>query len=168
MKYAPKKVFIKLNNSYIEITNEQHEHLKRTDAQYAKRKFIPLHGYLLETTEEFYEEFYRDKDRDEYLTRRAKNRDISYNDYDTDECSGEDILVDPDEDVCHQVTNKLMKEKLRLVIHLLPEEERILIEEHFYQNIPQTELALKYGKNQSNISRQITKILQKLKFLMEN
>lgn len=36
MKYAPKKVFIKENENYIEITNEEHERRKATDEQYAK------------------------------------------------------------------------------------------------------------------------------------
>lgn len=68
MKYAPKKVFIKENGIYIEITNEEHESRKATDEQYAKRKFLPLHGMLMEVDKEFYDEFYRQKDRDEYLT----------------------------------------------------------------------------------------------------
>ena len=45
--------------------------------------------------------------------------DISYNEYDSEECSGEDMLVDPDEDVATQVTNKIMIEKLRSVLPLL-------------------------------------------------
>lgn len=68
MKYAPKKVFIKDNENYIEITNEEHERCKTTDSTYGKRKFIPLHGMLMEVNEEFYKDFYRQKDRDEYLT----------------------------------------------------------------------------------------------------
>ena len=85
MKYAPKKVFIKENNIYIEITNEEHEARKATDKQYAKRWFIPMHGMLMEVEEDFYKDFYRQKERDDYLSWRAKNKDISYNDYDTEE-----------------------------------------------------------------------------------
>ena len=146
MKYAPKKVFIKENGNYIEITNEEHELRKETDDTYRKRKFLPLHGMLMEVDEEFYDDFYRQKDRDEYLTWRTKNKDVSYNDYDTEECSGEEMLVDPDEDVATQVTDKLMLEKLRFVLPLLPEDEYKLIHEHFFLGISQVELGELYGK----------------------
>ena len=168
MKYAPKKVFIKENNIYIEITNEEHEARKATDKQYAKRWFIPMHGMLMEVEEDFYKDFYRQKERDDYLSWRAKNKDISYNDYDTEECSGEDMLIDPDDDVATQVTDKLMLEKLRSVLPLLPEDEYKLIHEHYFLGISQVELSALYGRNQSNISRKIARILEKLKNFLEN
>lgn len=168
MKYAPKKVFIKDNENYIEITNEEHERRKTTDNTYGKRKFIPLHGMLMEVNEEFYKDFYRQKDRDEYLTWRTKNKDVSYNDYDTEDCSGEEILVAPDEDVATQVTDKLMIEKLRSVLPLLSEEERLLIHRHYFENIPETELEKIYGISQQGISKRIKKIREKLRKLIEN
>ena len=168
MKYVPKKVFIKENNIYIEITNEEHEARKAMDKQYAKRWFVPMHGMLMEVEEAFYKDFYRQKERDDYLSWRAKNKDISYNDYDTEECSGEDMLVDPDDDVATQVTDKLMLEKLRSVLPLLPEDEYKLIHEHYFLGISQVELSALYGRNQSNISRKIARILEKLKNFLEN
>ena len=168
MKYTPKKVFIKENNIYIEITNEEHEARKAMDKQYAKRWFVPMHGMLMEVEEAFYKDFYRQKERDDYLSWRAKNKDISYNDYDTEECSGEDMLVDPDDDVATQVTDKLMLEKLRSVLPLLPEDEYKLIHEHYFLGISQVELSALYGRNQSNISRKIARILEKLKNFLEN
>ena len=168
MAYKPTNVFIKENDEYIEITNEEHERRKATDEQYAQKLFIPMHGMLMEVDEGFYKEFYRQKDRDEYLTWRTKNKDVSYNEYDTDECSGEDMLIDPDEDVATQVADKLMLEKLRSVLPLLPENEYKLIHEHYFLGISQVELGELYGINQSNISRKITRILEKLKIFMEN
>ena len=168
MVYKPTNVFIKENGEYIEITNEEHERRKATDEQYAQKLFIPMHGMLMEVDEDFYKEFYRQKDRDEYLTWRTKNKDVSYNEYDTDECSGEDMLIDPDEDVATQVADKLMLEKLRSVLPLLPENEYKLIHEHYFLGISQVELGELYGINQSNISRKITRILEKLKIFMEN
>ena len=168
MKYSPKQVFIKENDNYIEITNAEHEKRKATDEQYAKRLFVPLHGVLMEVDEEFYKDFYRQKDRDDYLTWRTKNMDISYNEYDSEECSGEDMLVDPDEDVATQVTNKIMIEKLRSVLPLLSDDEQILIQRHYFENIPETELAKIYGITQQAISKKMIKIRAKLKNLIEN
>ena len=168
MAYKPTNVFIKENGEYIEITNEEHERRKATDEQYAQKLFIPMHGMLMEVDEDFYKEFYRQKDRDEYLTWRTKNKDVSYNEYDTDECSGEDMLIDPDEDVATQVADKLMLEKLRSVLPLLPENEYKLIHEHYFLGISQVELGELYGINQSNISRRIARILEKLKKFLES
>lgn len=74
MKYAPKKVFIKENEKYIEITNEEHERRKTTDEQYSHRRFIPLQGYLLEVDEAFYTEYYREEERNKYITMMLINK----------------------------------------------------------------------------------------------
>jgi len=78
MKYAPKKVFIKENEIFIEITNEEHESRKATDEQYAKRWFIPLQGCLLEVDEQFYNEYYKEYERNRYLAALdRKNKVLS-------------------------------------------------------------------------------------------
>ncbi len=168
MKYAPKKVFIKENGIYIEITNEEHENRKATDEQYAKRKFLPLHGMLMEVDQEFYDEFYRQKDRDEYLTWRTKNKDISYNDYDTEECSGEEMLIDPDEDVATQVTDKLMAERIRYIVSLLPSDERELIEAIYFNGYTERSYADEKGIYRNAVHKKKVRILEKIKKILEN
>ncbi len=168
MKNAPRKVFILENNNYIEITHEEHLQRQASEPTYNNKWFIVLHGYLMEVTEEHYREHYRAKRRQKYMQECAiENGEISLEMLDTEEFQGTDILVDYDADVAKQVEHDMLLEKLRDVLSLLSDDERTLINEHFFEDIPQTVLAKKYGKNQSNISRQITKILEKLKFLME-
>ena len=168
MKYSPKQVFIKENDNYIEITNAEHEKRKATDEQYAKRLFVPLHGVLMEVDEEFYKDFYRQKDRDDYLTWRTKNMDISYNEYDSEECSGEDMLVDPDEDVATQVTDKLMAEHIRYVVSLLPSDERELIEAIYFNGYTERSYADEKGVFRNAIHKKKVRILEKLKNFLEN
>ena len=74
----------------------------------------------------------------------------------------------PLEDVEKQVTDKLMIEKLRSVLPQLSEDEQLLIRRHYYDNIPETELAKIYGISQQAISKRMLKIKAKLKNLMEN
>lgn len=168
MKYAPKKVFILENNEYVEITYEELCCREMTEPCYADKLFPPLHGMLMEVTKDFYDVFYRDKRRQEYITARSiANGDMSYDALDTDEFNGEDTLVNPDEDIAEQVAQKMMIEKLRRVLPLLSEDEQKLIIAHFYQGKSQTVLADEYGVNQSNISRKIGKILAKMKKLLE-
>ena len=62
----------------------------------------------------------------------------------------------------------MMLDKLRICLLQLSEEERRLIQLHFYDNIPQTEISRLYGMNQSSVSRRINKILLKLKKLLDD
>ena len=125
MKYAPKKVFVLENNEYVEITYEELCHREATDKSYEDKLFLPLHGMLMEVTEDIYADFYRDKRRQQYITARAiANGDVSYDALNTDEFNGEDTLVDPDENVAEQVAQKMLIEKLHRVLPLLFREER--------------------------------------------
>ena len=169
MKYTPKKVYVKENDNFIEITNEEHESRKATDEQYAKRWFVPLQGCLLEADEQFYIEYYKEYERNRYLAALdRKNRILSIEAFDTEDENGVDFIVDEDEDVEKQVTDKLMAEKLRSVLLLLSEDEQLLIQRHYYENIPETELAKIYGVTQQAISKKMIKIRAKLKNLIEN
>lgn len=169
MKYTPKKVYVKENDNFIEITNEEHESRKATDEQYAKRWFVPLQGCLLEVDEQFYIEYYKEYERNRYLAALdRKNRILSIEAFDTEDENGVDFIVDEDEDVEKQVTDKLMAEKLRSVLLLLSEDEQLLIQRHYYENIPETELAKIYGITQQAISKKMIKIRAKLKNLIEN
>ena len=169
MKYTPKKVYVKENDNFIEITNEEHENRKATDEQYAKRWFVPLQGCLLEVDEQFYIEYYKEYERNRYLAALdRKNRILSIEAFDTEDENGVDFIVDEDEDVEKQVTDKLMAEKLRSVLLLLSEDEQLLIQRHYYENIPETELAKIYGVTQQSISKKMIKIRAKLKNLIEN
>ena len=125
MKYAPKKVFILENNEYVEITYEELCHREATVKSYEDKLFLPLHGMLMEVTEDVYADFYRDQRRQQYITARAiANGDVSYDALNTDEFNGEDTLVDPDENVAEQVAQKMLIEKLHRVLPLLFREER--------------------------------------------
>ena len=169
VKYAPKKVFILENGSYKEITYSELKRLEQADKSYMDKFFLPLHGMLMEVTEETYKEYYRDKRRQKYIDERSKaNGDISYNSFDTDELLGEDILVDKHTDVEAQVISKMTVQQLRQAFLLLSPDEKALIVEHFFDEKSQVELSKQYGVNQSNISRKINRIIFKLQKILEN
>ena len=167
MKYTPEKVFIKENDNYIEISYQAF--CEGQNNVFKDRFFISLHNMLMEVDEAYYTEFYREQRREKYLRERAIEKgDIYYDSLDTEEFNGEDILVDPDEDVAQQVTDKLMAEHVRYVVSLLPDDEQLLIHRHYFENIPETELAKIYGVSQQAISKKMVKIRAKLKNLIEN
>ena len=167
-KYAPRNVFILENGEYIELSNEEFERRKGNDPTYADKYFIPVQGFLLEVDREQYEDFYRAKERQAYLRRLdLKYGLLSIDAFDSEDDNGTDYIQAETEDVAETVAHLLLLDKLRSVIAMLPEDEKELILAHYYKGKTQTQLADEYGVNQSNISRRITKILAKIKNLIE-
>lgn len=168
MKKQPKAVYIIENGEYTELTYEEFLRREQICPLYADKLFLPLYGSLMEVSKEDYEEYYRQRNRQIYIDRRAsRNGDVSYNALTTDEFNGEDILIAEQPDVCDTVVESIMTDKLRKAILKLTDEEQLLIYRHYYADIPGTELAEIYGVSQQAISKRIAKIRVKLKNLLE-
>ena len=168
MKYAPKKVFILENGVYKEISYNELKQLEQADKSYMDKFFLPLHGMLMEVTEETYKEYYRDKRRQKYIDERSKlNGDVSYNALDTDETLGEDILADRRTDVEMQVINQMTVEQLRKAFLLLSPDERELIKVLCIDGATERKAAEIYGISQVAIHKRKNNILAKLKDFLE-
>lgn len=168
MKKEPKAVYIIENGGYTELTYEEFRRRVQICPLYADKLFLPLYGSLMEVSKEDYEEYYRQRNRQIYIDRRAsRNGDISYNALTTDEFNGEDILIAEQPDVCDTVVESIMTDKLRKAILKLTDEEQLLIYRHYYAGISGTDLAEIYGVSQQAISKRIAKIRAKLKNLLE-
>lgn len=168
MKKEPKAVYIIENGGYTELTYEEFRRRVQICPLYADKLFLPLYGSLMEVSKEDYEEYYRQRNRQIYIDRRAsRNGDVSYNALTTDEFNGEDILIAKQPDVCDTVVESIMTDKLKEAILKLTDEEQLLIYRHYYADIPGTELAEIYGVSQQAISKRIAKIRVKLKNLLE-
>ena len=169
MKKEPKAVYIIENGGYTELTYEEFRRREQICPLYADKLFLPLYGSLMEVSKEDYEEYYRQRNRQIYIDRRAsRNGDVSYNALTTDEFNGEDILIAEQPDVCDTVVESIMTDKLKEAILKLTDEEQLLIYRHYYADIPGTELAEIYGVSQQAISKRIAKIREKLKNFLEN
>lgn len=167
MKYAPRKVFILENGSYKELSYEKFCSLKEKDSIYADKFFIPLHSMLMEVTEETYRDFYKTQRRRKYINERsATNGDFSYDMLTTDDFNGEEILIDNSEDIATEVVHKIMLDKLRNSILLLPDDDQNLIWEIFFEELSERTLAEKYGVSQVAIHKRKVKILDKLKKIL--
>ena len=168
MKKEPKAVYIIENGGYTELTYEEFRRREQICPLYADKLFLSLYGRLMEVSKEDYEEYYRQRNRQIYIDRRAsRNGDVSYNALTTDEFNGEDILIAEQPDVCDTVVESIMTDKLKEAILKLTDEEQLLIYRHYYADIPGTELAEIYGVSQQAISKRIAKIRVKLKNLLE-
>ena len=167
--YNKAKCFIKSENGFEEITYEELLNLVDTDSTYAEKKFIPLHGMLMEVSLKDYKVFYKNRRRQKYLHElSAENEDISFDMLTTDEFSGEDILIDYDNDVSEQAITKIIFNKLDEVLPLLTGDEQFIIESIYYKGMTERELAPVLGVSQPVINKRKNRILEKLKLFLEN
>ncbi len=113
MEYTPKKVFILEGKTYLELSYTEFRQQRVT---YQGRRFISLHGMLMEVSEDAYKAFYKDKRRQKYLNERSDdNSDFSYDMLTTDEFNGEDILVDEAADTAGEAEKNLLLDKLHML-----------------------------------------------------
>ncbi len=123
MKPTPKKVFIKENNTYLEITNEEHEQRKISVEGYSAKRFIMLHEVLLEVDEQVHKEFYSAKNHEEYLEWRTRHREVQYDSFDDDDTLGEEMLIDKSIDMDEQLDLKIISEKIHGFLATLSEKD---------------------------------------------
>ncbi len=76
MKYAPRKVYIKENNVYVELSHTDFCRRRQTDQSYMDKLFIPVQGCLIEVVREQYADFYKEKERWRYLKKLDTNHSL--------------------------------------------------------------------------------------------
>ena len=136
---------------------------------YKGRRFLPLHGMLMEVTPEEYQAFYQEHNHQNYIQRLSiKNGDISYDMLTNEEQNGANILVDSAPDIVEQVEKRIMLDKLRTSLALLSEEELQMLISLFYLEMTERDLAREYQISQVAIHKRKQRILEKLKKLLEN
>ncbi len=159
-------VFILKNGEYLEISYE--EFCRTQDTVFKDAFFISSSGVLMEVSQEFYKEYYRDKRRERYLDELAVEHTVSYHAFDSEECCGEDMLIDHNEDVAELVTKKLMIEKLNAVLPFLTDDERNLIQAIYFDGMTEREYAEHTSVYRNAVHKKKVRILEKLKKLLEN
>ena len=166
MEYTPKKVFVLDGKIYLELSYTEFRQQRLT---YQGRRFISLHGMLMEVSEDAYKAFYKDKRRQKYLNERSDdNGDFSYDMLTTDEFNGEDILVDEVADTAGQAEKNLLLDKLREGLQQLSPNDQQLIQALYVQQMTEREYASICGIYHNAIHKQKKRILAKLKENLKN
>lgn len=148
--------FIRTANGYEQIPYAELCKRRNTIEEFKLKKFLSLHGILMEVTEEVYRDFYKSQRRQKYIDERsAENGDFSYDMLTTDDFNGEDILVDDSESLDEQGIRKTMTDKLRRALRLLSVDE-----------LSERTLAEKYSDSQVTIHKRKIKIPDKLKKIL--
>ena len=86
----------------------------------------------------------------------------------TADFNGEDILIDTSQEIVETVIHKIMLDKLHDSLVLLSEDEQKLINALFFRNLSEREWSAETGIPQKTINDRKSRILIKLKKLLEN
>ncbi|EOS45315.1 sigma-70 family RNA polymerase sigma factor [Lachnospiraceae bacterium JLR.KK009] len=169
MKYAPRKVYIKENDSYVELSYTDFCHRREADQTYIDKLFIPIQGCLLEVVREQYADFYRDKERWRYLQKLdTKNSLLSLEGFTDDEGNALDFIADEEVDIAETVVNAVMVDRLKTALPLLSDSEQTLVKAIFFEELSEREVGLRLGLTQSVVNKRKAKILAKLRKMIEN
>ena len=164
-KYAKSKCFILSPDGYEEITYSELCRRRDTDTTYEERRFIPLHGMLMEVTQEEYIRFYQEQRRQKYLDERSENNVDMLT---TDTMNGADILVSPEEPVDEQAIRQVMVDKLKYCFLRLTPDEMELIYALFYEGLTERQYADRKGIYHNAVHKKKQRILRKIKNFLEN
>ena len=169
MKYAPRKVYIKENGGYVELSYTDFCCRRQADQSYMDKLFIPVQGCLLEVVREQYTDFYQEKERWRYLKKLDTNHSLLSLDGFTDsEGNVIDFVVDEAADVAETVVHAVMADRLKAALPLLSDNEQALVQAIFFEELSEREVGLRLGVTQSVINKRKAKILAKLKKIIEN
>ena len=169
MKYAPRKVYIKENNVYVELSYKDFCRRRKADQSYMDKLFIPVQGCLLEVVREQYADFYKDKERWRYLKKLDTNHSLlSLEGFTDSEGNVIDFIVDEAVDVAETVVHAVMVDRLKTALRLLSDSERVLVNAIFFEELSEREVGLRLGVTQSVVNKRKSKILAKLRKIMEN
>ena len=169
MKYAPRKVYIKENGGYVELSYMDFCRRRQADQSYMDKLFIPVQGCLLEVMREQYADFYKDKERWRYLKKLDMNHKLlSLEGFTDSEGNALDFIVDEAVDVAETVVHAVMVDRLKTALPLLSGSEQTLIQAIFFEELSEREVGLRLGITQSVVNKRKTKTLAKLRKIMEN
>jgi RNA polymerase sigma factor (sigma-70 family) len=149
---------------YEEITYAELKKRRTIDSRYDKKRFIQLHGMLLEVSEQSYSEYYKYERRRRYIEEESKrNGEIHYDDISSDNENGESLIIDTSTAVEDIVITKIMKEQLSRLLSQLSKDDQYLIQALYFDNKGARELAKELGVTHPTIIYRRNKILAKLK-----
>ena len=133
------------------------------------KRYVRVHGELIEVTEEVYYCYYSMARKERTLTEKdARNRVSSYDGWDTGTLCGAEMIKDTAALPEAAVINKIMLQKLRKCLTELSEKERDLIRALFFEEKTVTQLAQELKIPRRTLGYRIDCTVKKLKKLMKS
>lgn len=162
--------YIKDHSKYRKMTYSELKRMKELDPEaFSKRWFIPVGGALLEVGQQDYRDFYRDKERQDYLKALDEEyRAISYETLKEQTHREKEAISVKKVDVHKIVETGLLLEELRKALSRLNKDEAALIKALYFEDQTVKALANRQGISIDTVYKQRKRILQKLRKMIES
>ena len=135
-----------------------------------KKYMIMVSGKLVEVSREVYCEYHRMDRRDRYLEERDQSHGTTlYSNLDTAEMLGEEMIPDQNAVSTEDAAiARILREKLRRCLDMLPEGDRQLIDALYFHDENERDYAKKVGLSQKGVNKRRHAALAKLKIFMKD
>ena len=164
------KCFIKIGKGiYEEITYEELEKRRKIINSYRKKKFIYIHGMLLELSKKEYEDYYTEIERNRYCKKiLQKLQVVSIDELNTDEdMDDKQVSADISKNIEIEIERKMEIEQLRKALLELDNDEYQLIKELFFNEKTVREYARIRGIPFTTIQSRKDKIIEELRKILK-
>lgn len=163
---AYKHCFIYENGNYHEVPYVELFIENKRTPKYKGRYFLVINNSLLEVPFKDYQREHQKRRRQKYIKEEAKrNGQVSYNNLDTNDMNGEEIIRDLNTDVETEAIHSVM---ISSALQKLDEEERRLIVLLYFEGKTERECAQIFNLSQMGINKRKHRILDKLKIFIES
>ncbi|MBV1684203.1 sigma-70 family RNA polymerase sigma factor [Eubacterium callanderi] len=162
--------YIKDHSKYRKMTYGELKKMKELDPEaFSKRWFIPVGGALLEVGHQDYQDFYRDKERQDYLKALDEEyRAISYETLKEQTHREKEAISVKEVDIHKIVETSLLLEELKKALSRLNKDETALIKALYFEDQTVKAIANRRGVSIDTIYKQRKRILQKLRKMIKN
>lgn len=132
-----------------------------------KKYTIVVKRQRVEVSEAVYRAYHKEREAERYQNKLIRQYELSLERFQEDGVNIDYLIVRVHPDIVDKLIYQEQLEALWVALQSLPEDERSLINEIFFNEKSESQVARSIGVNQSTVSRRLSKILSKLKNLME-
>ena len=132
-----------------------------------KKYTIVVKRQRVEVSEAVYHAYHKEREAERYQNKLIRQNELSLERFREDGVNIDYLIVRVQPDIVDRLIHQEQLEALWIVLQSLSEDERSLIDEIFFNEKSESQVAKSMGVNQSTISRRLLKILSKLRNLME-
>lgn len=124
-----------------------------------KKYTIIVKKQRVEVSEAVYRAYHKEREAERYQRKLIYQNELSMEKFQEDGINADYLIVRVQPDIVDRLIRQEQLQALRLALQLLSLEERSLIEELFFNEKSESQIAKSIGVNQSTVSRRLAKIL---------
>ena len=132
-----------------------------------KKYTIVIKKQRVEVSEAVYRAYHKEREAERYQNKLIRQNELSLERFHEDGVNIDYLILRVQPDLVDRLVHQEQLEALWIALQSLPEDERSLIDEIFFNERSESQVAKSIGINQSTVNRRLSKVLSKLKNLME-